>query len=396
MSTDLTKFPKFLILLLLCTFASFVGLLFTPALPELGRDFGVSSSVAARTMSVFLIGYAVGQLPYGPLSNRFGRKQAITIGALIALTGMLLSYFSTSFNLLCLARFIQAIGASVGLKVAFTIIADGHSGRQAAKATSTLSAAFGFMPGLATTLGGFITVYAGWRNCFLVLSIYTVILWLLTRFLPETARELDRDALQIKRLRSGYKRQFKDLYLVLHALLAGLSSASIYVFATISPYLAIEKIGLAPDVFGLWAFVPSLGLFSGALVGRRISDKNPRVIILSGTLLFLLAVLVLSIFFANGIVNPWTLFIPTFFIYMGNNLVWSSSLSHGLSGATDKSNASAVFQFVNLCVATLAVFLSESVSSTAMMLLPTIFGILILFSFMIWLRLKAQHANRIT
>lgn len=392
--SNIIQFPKIIILLLLCTFATFVGLLFTPALPEIGADFGVSGSVAARTMSIFLVGYALGQLPYGPLANRFGRKQAITIGCIIALIGTVMAYFASALWVLLVARFIQAIGSSVGLKIAFTMVGDRYSGPAAAKAISSLSTAFGFMPGLAAAIGGFVTVAAGWRGCFLALSVFVVLLWLLTRALPETARELHPHALKPSKLIHGYLTQFKDSYLVLHGLLAGLTTAIIYIFATIAPYIAIEKIGLNPDEFGLWAFVPSLGLFVGALSSRKVSHLNPRLLMLQGILMILTSSVVLSIAFAQGIINVWTLFIPTFFIYIGNIFVWSNALAHGLSGASDKSNAAAVVQFINVGTATLGVFLIEVARPTAPMLFPTVLGVILLLLFVVWLKLKAHHTQK--
>lgn len=391
MSSDLIKFPKIVILLLLFTFATFLGVLFTPAIPEIAGDFNVSTAMASSTMSVFLIGYAIGQLPYGPLANRFGRKKAITIGVVIALIGTVMAFFAQSFWVLLAARFIQAIGSSVGLKVGFTMIGDMHAGESAAKALATLSLAFGFMPGLATAIGGFVTVMAGWRGCFLVLSIYTVVLWLLCQTLPETAKELHKDALDLNKIGPNYMRQFKDRFVVLHAFLTGLSTAVIYVFTTIAPSISIERIGLTPDQFGLWAMVPSLGMLAGGVVARRLSKQNPRINMLSGMLLTLVPAAILSLFFAKSIVNVWTLFIPTSFMFMGLLLVWSSALSHGLSETKDKSNGSAVMQFINVGTATVGVFLSEIVSPTTTMLFPAALGIILILMFATWLKLKAHH-----
>lgn len=389
MSSDLIKFPKIVILLLLCTFASFMGILFTPALPELAKDFGLSQAVALRTMSIFLIGYAIGQLPYGPIANRFGRKGAITIGAAIAFCGTILAFFSTAFWVLCLARFIQAIGSSVGLKIAFTMIGDLHAGESAAKGVANLAISFGFIPGLAAAIGGFVTVWAGWRGCFLLLSVYVILLWLLSRILPETAHELHRDALQLKKISHGYMQQFRNAYVILHAFLAGLTTASIYIFVTLSPYIGIERIGLTPDTFGLWALVPSLGLFVGAVFSRKLSAKKPRIAILSGIFIFLFAIASLSVLFAEGIIVPWSLFIPAFFFYMGSNLIWTQALASGLSSAADKSNASAVMQFINMGTATVGVLLVGAVPPTTTMLLPAAFGLILLLLFAVWFTLKA-------
>lgn len=390
MSSEVTKFPKILILLLMFTFGNFLAVFITPALPELSHDFGISSSLISWVMTIYLIGYCFGQLPYGPLANRFGRKGAFTIGIIIALLGTVIAAFSHSFSLLCLARFLQAVGASAGLKVVFTMIGDLHTGDKAAKTIAILSLAFGFGPALATAIGGYVTTYAGWRGCFIFLIFYTIILWFAARVLPETAKEIKKDALQGKEIVRGYLGQFKDTYVVMHAVLAGLTTSSFYIFATLSPHLAMSRIGLTPDQFGLWSMVPSLGLFIGAICSARLSSTNPRIVMLSGILIYILSISTLTVLFANGIVTVWSLFLPPFFMYLGNNLTWSRALAQGLSGANDKSNASAVMQFINLGIAMVGVFWMQIVPPTTTMLLPTAFGIIALLLLVLWLKLKTR------
>lgn len=390
--SSLIKFPRLLILLLLITFPGFLGVLFTPSLPQIAGDFGVSENMAQWTMSIFLIGYAIGQLPYGPLANRFGRKKAIAIGFTIALVGTLLAYTATAFWALCLARFIQALGSAVGLKIAFTMVGDLHAGEMATKAISTLTLAFGIMPGLATAIGGYITVIWGWQGCFLFLALYTFGLWLLCIPLPETARELQKDALDLNKIGHGLAKQMKDPFLMLHAFLTGLTTTIVYVFATLSPYIAIEKIGISPDQFGLWAFVPSLGIFTGSLISRTLSSRlNSRINMLCGILIVITGAAVLSVCFANSWITVWSLFIPTYFIYMGSNLIWTNASSKGISESKDKSNASAVIQFANMGTATIGVFLIGAFSPTAAMLLPAALGIIIILMFVTWLKLKEHH-----
>lgn len=389
MSTEIVRFPKIIILLLVCTFANFMGILFTPSLPMLGADFGIEPKVATLTMSIFLVGYALGQLPYGPLANRFGRKGALTIGILIALFGTLIALFSTSFWALCVGRFLQAIGSSAGLKVAFTMVGDIHEGEAATKAVALFGFAFGLAPGIATAIGGTVATFGGWKGCFLLLGIYTIVLWILIQFLPETAHELHKDALELKKIGAGYKRQFKDSYIVLHALMAGLTTASIYIFVTLSPYLAKDYAGLSPAEFGFWAIVPSLGICTGSIFTRKMSRVNPRVMILSGILIFLIATLVVSLCFANAIINVWSLFIPIYFLYVGNNIIWSNALAHGLNKSKDKSNASAVIQFINMGCAMVGVFLVNLFSPDTQMLLPAAFGVILVLLLTSWLTLKA-------
>src|ERR1700733_7445245 len=143
--------PQFLILLLLVSFGSVGAVLFTPALPAIQQFFHVSVGKAQLTMTSYLIGYALGQLPYGPLANAFGRKKTLYIGISISILGSLLCALSAvlgSFGALILARFVQALGATAGLKMSYTMVADTHEPADATRTISRFSLAFAVVPGL--------------------------------------------------------------------------------------------------------------------------------------------------------------------------------------------------------------------------------------------------------
>lgn len=379
------------ILLPVFTFGNFLGLLITPALPGITRDFNVNASLGAQVMSFFLFGYAFGQLPYGPLAKRFGRKGALTIGSVLALIGSLLAWVAPSFSVLCIARILQAVGSGVGLKITVTMIADLYSGATAARVMATLSMAFGAVPAFATALGGFITLWFGWRVCFLFLALYSIVLWACTRLLPETAPQLDKQALRFKKILSGYAEQFRDPYLVLHGVFSGLTAASMYIFATLAPYIGMETIGLRPDTYGLLAMIPSFGLMVGAWIARYLSARDARLVMLSGVLMFILSTVVLALCFINGAISVWTLFIPAIFLYIGNTWIWSRAFTHGLTGVQDKSNGAAVMQFINVGMAAAATFCIELFSPTNIFLMPAALGIVAVMLLITWLALKARH-----
>ncbi len=152
------------LLFLLVSFASVGGVLCTPALPQIEVFFAVSYEKAQLVITSYLVGYALGQLPYGPLANGLGRKKTLYIGVAFSIVGCLLSvlsFFTVSFSLLILGRWIQALGACVGMKVSFTMIADVYDQVRAAKEISKTIIAFAIMPGLAIALGGFLTQIIG-------------------------------------------------------------------------------------------------------------------------------------------------------------------------------------------------------------------------------------------
>jgi MFS family permease len=377
------------ILILLISFGTLSAVILTPGLPDLSREFGISQSEAQLTMSVFLVAYAFGQLPYGPIANRFGRKKAVYIGIGLMLIGSLLSISAPYFSILLLGRFIQAFGAAVGLKITMTMISDQHTGETATRAISVLSLAFAIVPAIGVTIGGFLIDFWGWRGCFIFLSFYAVLLAFLVLALPETSKQIDREALQIKRIANGYWQQFKNSRVVLNALLAGLISSSFYLFATLSPYVGIDYIGLSPSEFGLWNLILCVGLFMGIGFTQWFAGKNrPRLAVFLGIVFMGLSALAMIFCFSISLINVWTLFIPATMMRVGSNTIWSNAYASGMGASNDKSNASAVMQFLNLSTSTSALFLVSTIPPSHMMLLPLALGVVVFLLLVIWTKIK--------
>src|SRR5262245_16122030 len=121
------KEPHIFILIIISSFASMGAIIFAPALPAIAQYFHISQGHSQLTITLFLLGYSIGQLIYGPLANRFGRKPAFYIGIAIATVGSLISIASEplhSFNALILGRLLEALGSSAGLVISFTVIND--------------------------------------------------------------------------------------------------------------------------------------------------------------------------------------------------------------------------------------------------------------------------------
>lgn len=373
------KIYHLLTLLLLISLASVTGLLFIPALPKLDNYFDISNAEAQWILGFFLIGYCLGQLPYGPLANRFGRKKTIYMGIALSIFGSFLSYFSPTFPILCAARFIQALGAAVGLKMSFTIVNDVLSGKEASKVVSHLSLAFGIMPGLAVAAGGLIVASFGWRDCFLFLALYSLVVGLLSLSLPETGKSLDLEALQSRKIIRGYAFQFANKNLLLNAILTSLSTSMIYLFATIAPYLAIEQLKMPVSEFGFWNIIPAIGLVLGSALSSHCSMKYSfcKKISLGMSIIFC-GVAFMTITFFSGYFSKWSLFLGQFIIQSGYNLVWANTNTAATSQSEDKSNATSVVQFINVGGTVLSVFLIGLFSPTNIALLPLTFSFIVI------------------
>ena len=384
--------PQFIILLLLVSFASVGAVLFTPALPSIREFFHLSIGEAQFTITSYLIGYALGQLPYGPLANYYGRKKTLYMGISLSIIGSLLCALSRpleSFGLLIVARFLQALGACVGLKISFTMIGDVYSQIDATRKISHIMMAFAVIPGFAVAMGGWITKLLNWESCFYFLALFGLfVLWLLAR-LPETAKSLDREALKLRSIFHGYGLKFKNKRLVISGLMMGCGSAVIYVFASKAPFIGIGLIGLAPNTFGNYNLIPLVGMFLGCLLAARLAGRFSFLsLLLMGIVASLFFSFTMFVPFVLGVLNVWSLFLPMVLIYLAEALIFANISAFGLASAKNKSNGSAILNFINLSTTVVAVLFLEFIYPESALLMPLSFIVFFAVSFVLWRYLR--------
>lgn len=382
------KEPPLFILLLLASFASVSAVLFTPALPEIARNLGISSGQAQLSMTAFLIGYALGNLPYGPLSNRYGRKPTIYLGIIIAIVGTVLILIAGAFHafwLLIFGRFLAALGSCVGLKITFTMIGDIYSQTQATKKISYIMLSFAIAPGLAIGLGGFLTSHFGWEGCFYFLTLYSIVLFGLSFLLPETQKEPDLEALNIAKIKTGFVQKLTNKRLVICALIMGCTTSFVYLFASEAPFIGIERIGLKVDEYGLLNFIPPIGMIIGSFFANQLAGKRENIsILLLGILIALVCSIAMLLLFLSGFVTLWTLFVPMPFVYIGLSLIFSNASGLAMSQTKDKSNASAVMNFINMGVSVFSLLLIEALPIHETYTLPLFFLFLGVLMLTLW------------
>ncbi len=368
------KHPPLWILLFLVSFASVTAVLFTPALPELTRVLSISDNAAQFTISIFLLGYALGNLPYGPLAKRYGRKKALYLGTTIAILGTILSQIGGargSFGAFIIGRFISAIGSSVGMKVSFTMIADTYAHAEATKKMSMALLSFAITPGLAVALGGFLTGNYGWQGCFTFLNLYNFFLLFLIFFLPETAPQLDAKALHPKNILGSFKEAFGDEKIVKSALLISGGTTFGYLFASVAPFIVITYLKLSPEEFGLLSVIPPVGMIAGLFLSKRLADKlSTAQSLMLGSFVFLAFGMMLGAFFFTKKLNPFTLYLPIPFMYVGLSMIYSNASSFAMSHAKDKSYASSTMNFLNIFVSFVLLSVIQIFNLSPLVILP--------------------------
>jgi len=367
----------FAILFLLVSFGSVSAVLCTPALPEMQQFFGISEGKTQFIITSYLIGYALGQLPYGPLANAIGRKKTLYVGLGVSILGSLLclsSSFFHSFPLLIVARVIQALGACVGLKMSFTMVLDVCDAQTAPRYISRFLIAFAVMPGIATAVGGVLVEFFSWESCFIFLALFGAAMFAVVARLKETSSLKDLQELNWARVFSSYQKKLTNRPLVLCALIVGSMTGIVYVFAARAPFIGINLLGMSPSTFGLLNCLPSLGMLVGSfstvwMMKRVPSARALMGIGIGGAAFFALCMLVGFLFFDPSIA---LLFIPLSLLYIPDAWVFTTGPSLGLMTVRDKSNASAIYNFLNVGMALIASLFAEWIYPESAVSLPFI------------------------
>ena len=371
------KEPKLVCLIIMSAFASMGAVLMAPALPEITQYFNVTEGQSQLTITLFLVGYALGQLIYGPLANRFGRKPAFYIGIVIATLGSIFSIISSpihSFTLLLIGRLFEALGSSAGLIISFTIIADFYYPKQSRRIIAYMMMAFAIVPGVAVFIGGFIAQYLNWESCFYFLLIYGFVLVYPAYILPETILHLDHSATKIKRINRNYREVFSNSALVRYSVIFGCSAILTYVFSADGPFIGIHYLGFSAANYGMLALLPTLGMLIGAILSAQMTTRySSRQLINLGMGCEAVGALIMLVLFLLHIVTMVTMLVPMALIYFGHAYVGGNSASSAIYFAIDKANGSAVMNFIGMTMTVIGTFALAMIPEKLPFIMPSLF-----------------------
>lgn len=233
------------------------------------------------TMASYLIGLALGQLLYGPFSDRFGRKPPLYIGFTIYIVGSLLCAVADSMNALMLGRIVQALGACAGMTIGRAIVRDRCQPDEAARVFSTLMAIVSIAPILAPIAGGFIVSAWGWRATFFIQAglgagvLLGVHIYLAESLKPEYARSI-KPSLVLR----GYGTLFTDRQFMKHAIIGGFAMAALFGYVAGAPIVLPAMFNVPPEIFGWLIGVNGLAfMLSSRLNMRALRTHTPQNIL---------------------------------------------------------------------------------------------------------------------
>lgn len=261
--------PAGLLLLLSILFSNGIlaATMYLPSLPAVGRDLGVSPDALPLTLTVYFLTFAGGQLVYGPLSDRYGRRPLLLGGLAVMVIGSAACALAADLLLLLWARGLQGFGAAAAMAVGRAIVNDVYDRKQAARATSVISATLAVAPILSPMLGGLVEQYLGWRASFWISGGITLaVLVLLTRGLPETHTPPAQPGPLLAGALRAYAFLLRSRAFVTFGLLNLGIFAGLHSFNAGAPAVFIDTMGISPVAFGTLLALGSAGFFIGAMI----------------------------------------------------------------------------------------------------------------------------------
>jgi len=298
-----TRAKIIIILGILTAFVPFSVDTYLPSMSNLAEYFGTTTARMTFSLTTFFVGFATGQILYGPLLDRFGRKKPLYYGLIISILasiGCILSWSDISFIVF---RFIQALGASVASVAALAMVRDFFTAEESPKIFSLLVLVIGSSPLLAPTLGGYITAHYGWQWIFVFLCLLALaLIFIVFSFLPVRYVPGKDVNLKIPDLAMNYWKILKNPQFIIYAFSGAFSFSTLFIYVAGSPVIFMETYHMTAKDFGVVFAMLSVGFIGGSQLNILVLKK------FSSRQIFRFALIcqvLIGLLFLTGVFNNW-------------------------------------------------------------------------------------------
>lgn len=329
---------------------------YLPSFPELAQAFATDVEHVQLSLAAYFVGLASGQLLYGPVADRYGRRPPLLFGVALFALASFACTLAPSLEWLVVARFVQALGGCAGMVVSRAVVRDLCDPVSSAKVFSQLMLVMGLAPILAPAAGGMLLKLAGWQAIFACLGLFAALcLLLVVLCLPET-RPLDAPAAPLGGALRQYRRLLADRSFVGHALTGGLAMAAMFAYIAGSPFVFIELYQVPAQQYG-WLFGCNAAGF--VLVaqcnGRLLRRRGPGFWVPRGVLVYLLCALALFGVAQLQLAMLWPLLLPLFGCIATLGVVLPNASACAMAGqGAHAGSASALLGSLQFAIAALA------------------------------------------
>ncbi len=254
----------FLLLGALSVISPFAIDMYLPAVIQMARDFNSTPAVTSLSVSSYFIGFAFGQVIYGPFLDRYGRKKPLAVGLTLFILTSIGCTLSSNIRTLIVLRLIQALGGCVAQTAAVVMVRDFFPAKESAKMFSLLFLMIGISPLLAPTLGSFIMIAFGWKSIFIILAVMAaLILTLVMVWLPEGHRPDGNIRLEIAPIAANFLAIARHPQFAMHAFAGAFSFAGLFTYVAGSPIIFMGNFHVSARAYGLIFAILTMGFIGG-------------------------------------------------------------------------------------------------------------------------------------
>ena len=333
--------------------------IFVPVLPLVARDFQVNLQAVQLTISIYVIGLAIGQLLYGTLADSIGRRPVLLLGLLIYTLASIGAMLAPSIDILVIMRFFQALGGCSGLLLSRAIIQDTTTGSETTKKLSMLNMLVILGPSLAPLIGGILAELSGWRSIFTVLSALGLLnLVLILRYVQKKERKKDKVA--ASSVVQNYKKLISSPQFLLYTIGGGFSTTAVYAFLGVVAYVFVNRLNHSVQDVSLALILVMLGVWCGCVAASRMVDRiSIEQMIFIGSLMSFASAAVLLLCVLIDYVTAFSLIIPVMVYCFGAGITSPAALSKALSiNPLVAGSASGIYGFTQMLVGALCTSLA--------------------------------------
>ncbi|MCA0043149.1 multidrug effflux MFS transporter [Celeribacter litoreus] len=331
------------VMIVLAALMAFAGLstdIYLPAMPEIADSFGVDHGAMEFTVTSFLIGLSLGQLVWGPISDKFGRMWPVVIGLGLFIIGTIGCALSSSVPEMVVWRVLQATGASASVVLSRAMIRDLYPGARGAQMMSLLIAVMTISPLIAPSIGAQVAGAFGWRAVFWVLGGIGIMALLGMLSLGETLAKPERNDSALGASFRAYAVLLCNRHVMAHALVVGLFYVGMFAYIAGTPAIFIGFYGLSPEAYGLVFGSGVVGIFILNLINGRIVARTGTTLLLrigaTATLAFGALIAVTAV---SGIGGVLGFYLPLMGFVAMSGLIMPSALSGAMLGAGRNAGA---------------------------------------------------------
>lgn len=322
---------------------------YLPSLPEIARALGTDIAGAQATLSAFLFGFAAGQIVWGPLSDRLGRRPVLLIGLGLFLVMTLACAFAPSIEALIGARFAQALGASGPIVLGRAMVRDLYDGPRAGRELARMGMIMGLVPAVAPVVGGLLQNAFGWRSTFIAtLLVGLAVLAVVATIMPETIRRRSPEKLSLLAIFRGFGVLLQNPAYRVYVSLTSLAYAGLFSFISGSSFVLIGIYGLTPPVYGLSFGCVVLGYILGTILAQRlVGPRGLDGVIALGVACLAGGGIAMLVCVASGFGGPLGVIVPMAVYACGVGLTMPQSQAAAMMPFPDRAGAAS--SFTGLC-----------------------------------------------